>query len=191
MFCTISWRSPDRWGSEATRTVESHFPAIGRLAVQVPERPGTHTLEVTATDRVGHRVVFKHPILVVPPPPRIRLLTLDEPTMLRGGERVALRWESRFTGRRGFGGDVEGALSRDGGDSWETVARERERTGTWWWEVPREDFEHGRIRVSLRSQGGDVTAALSAPFTVSTRVPLVSIVRIEEAEARSGPDSRD
>ena len=75
-------------------------------------------------------------------------------------------------------------FSRDGGLTWKLLASDLENDGAWEWQVPHEDVQRGRLRVEAQSDSGQVGSCLSGEFVVSTRIPRVKILRVEETRER-------
>lgn len=173
---SISLISRDVEGAEDEKLLEPRFPARGTYLLTMPEASGTYTLRVKAEDIAGNASRFERVFFVMPPRPRVTFRNLQKTTYLRGGEHLEVQWDSRYVSYEGPTVSIH--LSRDGGLTWSSLAEGLENSGSFLWEVPREDFQSGRLRIEVRGDRDQLASAISGPLVVSTRIPRVEITRI-------------
>ncbi|MBI4585159.1 MAG: hypothetical protein HY717_14195 [Planctomycetes bacterium] len=165
---------------ENREVLARRFPAAGTFRWRVPQRQGSFQLQVEAADLAGNRSTFEHFFRVVPLLPAIEFLTFNRPRHLQGGGKVEIRWQTRLA--RPHASKVTLEFSRDQGAGWQELASDLDNTGSWTWLLPREDFRGGLLRIRVRNHLDQENEALSAPFSVSSKVPKVRITGVASSE---------
>ena len=171
-------------GGTGWRTLERFFPRDRTYSYRVPREPGGRRLRVVARDLAGNRAEETIQFTVAPMAPRVKLIGLDRPLVLRAGEPLAVRWET--AGVREAEAPVAIRYSRDGGRTWIEAARGLANSGLHRFTPPAEDMAEMRVRVEATGPAGGMAWAESAPITVSATAPRVALDGVAPAAPAGG-----
>ena len=137
-----------------------------------PVEPGEWWLCAGAMDNSGNSApapAVQARVTVMRPP--LKLLVVEEPPALRGGDSFSLRWKCEPPDAKLTGGvDIHWRASP--GDEWVLLASSRPPGGEFVWKAPAEDCEKARFRLEARSAGGGTASALSREFVVDASAPV-------------------
>jgi hypothetical protein len=154
----------------------------------VPREPGPRRLRIAAADLAGNRAEEVFSFTVVPPGPEVRLLGLRGPLVLRAGEALPIRWETR--GVEPVAPSVLLSVSRDGGQSWSDLARGLPNGGVFPWKAPQEDVSDLRFRIEVEDAYGQVGSAESGRIVVSAQAPKVVLEAVEPRPPRKSSQTK-
>lgn len=112
--------------------------------------------------------------VVIADPDKPEVKFLADYKVLRGGRVVNVRWSVRDVALGDKPVTVE--FSRDGGQSWEIIARDLEDTGLFKWDVPEITTPQGVIKVTVVDKAGNVGTAKTGVFTVDADLPTFSFL---------------
>ena len=154
---------------------------VSSIVLNFPE-PGEYLLTVVARDLAGNESVTQSdvPLRIAPRPVEggLQWVHPEGGEAFRGGEALALSW--RILDRQLEGLPASLALSREGGEEWQTVLEDFPNSGRVDWVVPRLNGSRFHLRLEVRPPGGTpFQAQVPKPIAIDSEPPWVKIRRLE------------
>jgi len=170
--CTIrtACGKKGRW-----RTAAEGKDPHGRISFRIAAFCSPLRVRIRAVDRAGNVGTTEE--IVWPEdrvrPPHVRILSPQAGVTLRGGDRVAVRYELSW--ESGEEKPITFSCTTDS-RTWRIAESGLENTGSWTWRVPRGDHAEVRLRMEVKGKSGRTITAEAGPFRVDGTPPFVAVL---------------
>lgn len=183
---TVWYRRP---GEATWKAAPESHGTPERLDFSAPD--GTYEVCLTARDAAGNAApppgrgdAPQAVVRVTQGAPDLSVLTPDEGAVLRGGTVVPLRWVVRRADL--IPDSVRCEFSRDGGRTWDLLARGLALEGELAWPVPALDLPRGLLRLSvLDTAGASHAASVPSSCGIDVSPPRVTLEAPRTSRAHS------